>query len=155
MAAVCLGQDFTPPPGPSTDGLVPSFLTPQEHQPNSGVPIVEPVYGPPPYMLLRTVHVKAQYRFTHWLSAFAAYDWSNESYMLLDSPDVNDRFFMYDQRASLGLQTSFLQHFTASVSGGYIFDRFMFEGTSSTATSADRVYLGNGPFAALNLGVRY
>lgn len=107
------------------------------------------------YMLLRTVHVKAQYRITHWLSAFAAYDWSNESYMLLDSPDVNDRFFMYDQRASLGLQTSFLQHFTASVSSGFIFDRYMFEGTSSTATNADRVYLGNGPFAALNLGVRY
>ena len=107
------------------------------------------------YMLLRTIHVKAQYRFTHWLSAFAAYDWSNESYILLDSPDVNDRFYIYDQRVSLGLQTSFLQHFTASVSGGFIFDRYLFEGTSSTSSSADQVYLGSGPFAALNLGVRY
>jgi hypothetical protein len=68
---------------------------------------------------------------------------------------LNDRFFIYDQRASLGLQTSFLQHFTASISSGFIFDRFMFEGTSSTSSSAERVYLGNGPFVALNLGVRY
>ena len=31
------------------------------------------------YMLLRTIHVKAQYRLTGSLRAFAAYDWSNES----------------------------------------------------------------------------
>ncbi len=55
------------------------------------------------YMLLRTVHVKAQYRITDRLRAFAAYDWANESYILLDSPEMNDRFFIYDQRASLGL----------------------------------------------------
>jgi hypothetical protein len=106
------------------------------------------------YMLLRTVHIKSQYRFMPWLSGFAAYDWSNESYILLDSPAADDRFFIYDQRVSLGLQTAFLQHFTASVSSGFIFDRYLFEGTSSTSTS-DRVYLGNGPFAGLNLGARY
>jgi hypothetical protein len=92
---------------------------------------------------------------TDSLKAFAAYDWSNESYSLLDRPDLNDRFFIYDQRASLGLQASFFRNWTASVSGGYIFDRYMFEGTSSTSSSSDRVDLGNGPFAALNLGVRY
>jgi hypothetical protein len=107
------------------------------------------------YMLLRTVHVKSQYRFARWLSGFAAYDWSNESYFLVDSPDSTDRFFIYDQRASLGLQTAFMQHFTASVSTGFIFDRYLFEGTSSTSTSADRVYLGNGPFAGMNLGARW
>ena len=35
------------------------------------------------------------------LRAFAAYDWSNESYILLDSQNANDRFFIYDQRVSL------------------------------------------------------
>ena len=109
------------------------------------------------YMLIRTVHIKAQYRLTDWLRAFAAYDWSNESYILLDSPDPNDRFFIYDQRVSMGLQATLLRQWTASVSGGFVFDRYMFEGTSSNANSstADRVDLGNGPFAAMNLGVRY
>ncbi|MGO9115149.1 MAG: hypothetical protein ACLP9L_38545 [Thermoguttaceae bacterium] len=107
------------------------------------------------YMLIRTIHVKAQYRLTESLRAFAAYDWSNESYSLLDRPDLNDRFFIYDQRVSLGLQTPIYQHWTASVSGGFVFDRYMFEGTSSSSSSSDRVDLGNGPFAALNLGARY
>ena len=107
------------------------------------------------YMLIRTIHLKAQYRLTDNLRAFAAYDWSNESYILLDSPDPNDRFFIYDQRVSLGLQAAFLRQWTASVSGGFVFDRYMFEGTSSNSSSADRVDLGNGPFAALNLGARF
>ena len=106
-------------------------------------------------MLIRTIHVKAQYRLTDCLRAFAAYDWSNESYILLDRPESDDRFFIYDQRASLGLQVTLLRQWTGSVSGGYVFDRYMFQGTSSNASSADRVDLGSGPFAALNLGVRY
>ena len=107
------------------------------------------------YMLLRTVHIKAQYRITEHLRAFAAYDWANESYILLDSPETNDRFFIYDQRASMGLQLSLVKNWTASLSSGFIFDRYMFEGTSSTANSSNRVDLGSGPFVALNLGVRF
>jgi hypothetical protein len=107
------------------------------------------------YMLIRTFHLKAQYRLMDNLRAFAAYDWSNESYSLLDSPDVNDRFFIYDQRVSLGLQTPLWARWTASVSSGLVFDRYMFEGTSSNSSSSDRVDLGTGPFAALNIGARF
>ncbi len=107
------------------------------------------------YMLLRTVHIKAQYRLTGSLRAFAAYDWSNESYSLLDRPELDDRFFIYDQRVSLGIQTPLWERWTASVSSGFVFDRYMFEGTSSTASSADRIDLGNGPFAGLNLNARF
>ena len=88
------------------------------------------------YMLLRTVHAKAQYRLVNWLSAFAAYDWSNESYSLVDRPALNDRFFIYDQRASLGLQTAG-QYLTSSISAGYVFDRFLYEGESLAPSRAD------------------
>jgi hypothetical protein len=107
------------------------------------------------YMLIRTIHIKAQYRVTDRVRAFAAYDWSNEAYSLLDRPELDDRLFIYDQRASLGLQAALAPHWTASVSGGFVFDRYMFEGTSSSSTSSNRVDLGNGPFAALNLGTRF
>jgi hypothetical protein len=107
------------------------------------------------YMLIRTIHLKALYHFTHNLSAFAAYDYSSEAYTLLDRPDLNDRFFMYDQRVSLGLQTSFDRQWTASVAAGFLFDRYSFEGTSFASGGFDRVNLGDGPFASLNLGVRY
>ncbi len=108
------------------------------------------------YMLIRTIHVKAAYRLTTRLSAFAAYDWSNEEYELLDRPEENDRFFTYDQRVSLGLQMMLLRNWTASLSAGYVFDRYSFEGTSLFSSSDfDRVNLGSGPFVSLNLGVRY
>jgi hypothetical protein len=106
-------------------------------------------------MLIHTIHVKAQYRFAEGWHLFAAYDWSNEAYSLLDRPEDNDRFFIYDQRVSLGVQTALFRRWTASISGGYIFDRYLFEGTSFSASGSNRIDLGNGPFASLNLGVRY
>jgi hypothetical protein len=107
------------------------------------------------YMLLRTVHVRATWRFAPQLSAFAAYDYCNEAYTLLDRPEENDRFFMYDQRVSLGLQSAFTRHWTASLSAGYVFSRYAFEGTSSTASGFDRLDFGNGPFVSVTLGARY
>jgi hypothetical protein len=107
------------------------------------------------YMLIHTIHVKAIYRFTDRLRAFAAYDWSNEAYSLLDRPELNDRLFMYDQRVSVGLQATLAPHWTASVAAGFVFNRYSFEGTSFTSGDFDRVNLGDGPFAALNLGVRF
>ena len=81
------------------------------------------------YMLISTIHIKAQRRLTEHLYAYAAYDWSNEAYALLDSPEVNDRFFIYDQRVSLGLQTSLGGGWTAALASGFVFDRYLFEGT--------------------------
>jgi hypothetical protein len=107
------------------------------------------------YMLIHTIHVKLRYRLADRWSVFAAYDWSSEAYTLLDRPEENDRFFLYDQRVSLGLQTSLLRPWTASLSAGYVFDRYMFEGTSFASTSSNRVDLGNGPFTSLSLGVRF
>ena len=107
------------------------------------------------YMLIETVHVKAQYRLTRWLSGFAAYDMSSEAYTLLDRPETNDRFFIYDERVSLGLQTMFAKNWTASLSSGYVFDRYLFEGTSFSTSSSNRVNMGPGPFVSLNVGVRY
>ena len=91
------------------------------------------------YMLIRTVHLKALFRITEGLKAFAAYDWSNEAYSLLDRPDLNDRFFIYDQRVSIGLQASLWKYWTGSISAGYVFDRYMFEGESFTGNSAPTV----------------
>jgi hypothetical protein len=107
------------------------------------------------YMLISTIHLKAEYRFTDRLIAVAAYDWSNEAYSLVDRPEQNDRFFLYDQRVSLGLQVLFFRHWTGTLSAGYVFDRYLFQGTSFSAGSSDRVNLGAGPFVSLGLGGRY
>ncbi len=107
------------------------------------------------YMLIHTIHVKARYRITDWLGTFAAYDWSNETYSLLDRPEEDDRFFIYDQRLSMGLEAKPFHHWTASLSAGYVFDRYLFEGTSFASSGANQVNLGAGPFTALSLGTRF
>ena len=107
------------------------------------------------YMLIRTVHVKSQYRIAERLSAVAAYDWSNEAYSLLDRPDLDDRFFIYDQRVSMGLQLAVATNVTASLSAGYVFDRFMYEGQSFSPNNSNAINLGAGPFTSLNLGARF
>ena len=105
-------------------------------------------------MLIRTIHVKATYRFAQRVCVFAAYDWSNEAYTLLDRPDVNDRFYLYDQRLSMGVQVLVAPGWTASLAAGYDFDRRWFEGTSFSSTGFNHVELGAGPFTSLNLGAR-
>jgi hypothetical protein len=144
-------------------GVAFSYNPSPEFHANIGLPLMvswrptEQLQFQASYMLLRTVHVKATWRFAPRLSAFAAYDYCNEAYSLLDRPDENDRFFMYDQRVSLGLQSAFTRHWTASLSAGYVFSRYAFEGTSSTASSGefDRLDFGNGPFMSVNIGARY
>jgi hypothetical protein len=143
-------------------GVAFSYNPSPEFHANIGLPLMvswrptEQLQFQASYMLLRTVHVKATWRFAPRLSAFAAYDYCNEAYSLLDRPEENDRFFMYDQRVSMGLQSAFTRHWTASLSAGYVFSRYAFEGTSSTSSSEfDRLDFGNGPFLSVNIGARY
>ncbi len=107
------------------------------------------------YMLIHTIHLRARRRLTDRMSLFAAYDFSNEAYSLVDRPEENDRFFLYDQRVSMGLQTALFWRWTATASAGYVFDRYLFEGTSLASSASDRVDLGAGPFMMLNIGARF
>ena len=106
------------------------------------------------YLPIRTIHAKASYRFTPWLSAFVGYDWAAEVYALRDRPDDDDRFFMYDQRAATGLETSLGQFVSIVVQGGYAFDRFSFEGSQWDTTESNRINFGDGPFASLGISLR-
>jgi hypothetical protein len=103
------------------------------------------------YMLLRTARARATYRLAPWLRAYAGYDLENEAYPLADRPDVHDRLFYYDQRASAGLQVPVLKNATLDLSGGYTFDRFYFEGQHFSDATGNRIDVGAGPYLALQL----
>ena len=107
------------------------------------------------YMLISSVRLKAQYRLMEHLRAFAAYDFSNEAYMLLDRPEESDRFFLYDQRVSMGLQARSGGTGRPRSQAGYVFDRYMFEGKSFASNDSGVVNLGAGAFTSLYLGVRF
>jgi hypothetical protein len=107
------------------------------------------------YMLLRTVHARATYRVTRDFRVYAGFDWSNESYLLVDRPSENDRLYYYEKRLTAGVAANLGRHFTVDVSGGYAFDRFYFEGASYSDNHFNRVDVGDGPFAAVKCTLKW
>ncbi len=106
------------------------------------------------YMLIHTIHVKAIYKIADRLNAFAGYDWSNEVYMLRDRIVDSDRFFLYDQRVTLGLDFPMTSWLSAELVGGYAFNRFSFSGSQWDSVGTDRVDIDPGPFVSLGVSVR-
>jgi hypothetical protein len=107
------------------------------------------------YMLVHTIHAKGIYKVTDRVRVFTAYDWASETIALLDLPGPNSQFSINDPRVSTGVQTSLPWHWTALASLGYVFDRYLFDGTSLSRPSVTPADLGNGAFASINIDLRY
>jgi hypothetical protein len=107
------------------------------------------------YMLLRTVHARAICRVYRNVRVYAGFDWSNESYFLADRIDENNRFFYYDKRLSGGVQTFFGRQAMLDISGGYVFDRFYFQGHQYNDKNYDRINVGSGPLLGLRFELRF
>ncbi|MBV9123705.1 MAG: hypothetical protein JO112_10145 [Planctomycetes bacterium] len=107
------------------------------------------------YMLLRTVHARATYRLLPRWRVYTAFDWSNESYYLAERPSQDDRFFYYDKRLTSGVQWILARQASLDFFGGYVFDRFYFEGRSYSDRNFNRMDVGNGPFVGMRLDVRF
>ena len=127
-----------------------------------GFPFASVVYRPVDdltlqlsYALVRTVHAKATYRLWPGLCLYGAFDWGNESYFLAERLDERDRFFYYDTRASAGVQWRLARGWSLDLAGGYVFDRFYFEGISFSDRNHNRVDVGDGPFVSLRLGCKF
>jgi hypothetical protein len=139
------------------------FYAPSEwFQATIGIPFAMVNYRPTEdlsfqvsYMLVRTVHARATYRLAPRLRLYAAFDWGNESYFLAARPDERDRFFYYDTQVSAGVQWWLAKQVSLDLSGGYVFDRFYFEGHNYNDRNFNRVDVGDGPFASLRVGVHF
>jgi hypothetical protein len=107
------------------------------------------------YMLVRNVHARATYRICNWLRVHVGYDWSNESYFLADRQSVNDRLFYYDMRASGGFLFPITRNFAIDLVGGYVFNRFYFEGAQFADKNAGELDVGNGPYLAIQGRLRW
>ncbi len=107
------------------------------------------------YVPVRNVHARATYRICEPLSAYVAFDWNSEAYYLTDRPDDRDRFYEYDKRLTLGLQTDLTNRWSIGVAGGYVFDRFFFEGENYSDRKFGQVDIGNGGFGELRVQYRF
>jgi hypothetical protein len=107
------------------------------------------------YALLTTFHTRVTYRVAPQFKVFGAFDINNESYLLFDRPNIQDRFYYFDMRLTGGLQYELSRRAFLELSGGYAFDRHYFEGHSITQTGFDRVDVGAGPFVGLQVHVNF
>jgi hypothetical protein len=108
------------------------------------------------YALLTNIHTRATYLALRPLRLYAGFDWSNESYFLVNRPEDRDRFFYFDQSVTLGLQLP-VRSFNAvfDLSGGYSFDRYYFEGRTINHQNFNRINVGDAPFVALRAAIRF
>jgi hypothetical protein len=107
------------------------------------------------YMLLRTIHARANYRLGPTMRAYIGFDWSNESYFLAERTDNNDRFYYLDMRLTTGMQFLLPRHILLDVSGGYVFERSYFQAHSSNQSNFDRLDVNPGPLIGLRAGIRF
>jgi hypothetical protein len=107
------------------------------------------------YMLLRTVHAQVSYRLLPGVRLHGGFDWENESYFLADRVNVNDRLFYYDMRLSGGVLFNLSKSFTIDLTGGYVFDRFYFEGAQYADKNTNELDVGAGPYIALRGTLRW
>lgn len=106
------------------------------------------------YMLIHTINVKASYRLADWLKIVGGYASADDIYSLYDRQSNKDRFFLYNQRVSLGLESSLTKCATIELTGGYAFDRYSYVGRQWDSVQYDRVDIANGPFLMLNGSLR-
>jgi hypothetical protein len=106
------------------------------------------------YMPIRTIKAGCSYRLTEEMKIVGGYSWSNEVYMLADRADNSDRFFLYDQRVKLGLESGLGRWVTVELAGGYAFDRYSYSGEQWDSHEYDRVDMASGPFLTLGASMR-
>jgi hypothetical protein len=106
------------------------------------------------YMLIHTIRARATYKIAEHVNVFGGYDWSNEVYMLRDRVNESDRFFLYDQRVTLGVECPVTSWLTAELTGGYAFNRYSFSGSQWDSVGTDRVDVNPGPFMSLGVSLR-
>ena len=106
------------------------------------------------YMPIHTISAKASYRFCDKLRLVGGYTCTNEAYSLYDRTDNNDRFFLFDQRVSLGLESPICKWVTVDLTAGYAFDRYSYTGQQWDSAQYDRVDISDGPFIMLSLQLR-
>ena len=107
------------------------------------------------YRFPRTVAAEVAYTPRPDVRIHAGFDWSNQRYFRHDRQDTEDRLWYDEKRVSLGVRWDITRHVFLDVSGGYAFDRMWFEGETYEDRSFNRINVSDGPFAGVQLGIRF
>jgi hypothetical protein len=106
------------------------------------------------YMPLITVNAMATYKLADRVSLYGGFQSLQETYLLADRENTNDRFMGFEKRLLTGVRWELFRHATLDVSGGYAFDRYFGVGQNQIGGNlSDQVNVDPGAF--LSASVRY
>ncbi len=103
------------------------------------------------YLPLATINANVRYLATDALSFYEAFQSQSESYFLNHRVDLNERFYAYDQRLTLGTRRMLGRHWALDASAAYVFNRSYYLAQSFTAHRLDSVNVENGLAASIRL----
>jgi hypothetical protein len=98
------------------------------------------------YFPVTNVRAKVTYRPRRWLGVYAGLDSRHDAFFRSGRASDDDRFYVYEMRAALGVSAHVGRHASVDLSGGWSFDRYMFEGEGWTDRDLDRIDI-EGAFA--------
>lgn len=90
------------------------------------------------YFPMRTFHARAMYAIFRPLRILFGFDSDHDTYYLAGRGDVNDQLFYYEKRVTGGMRFD-LRHVGIELIGGYVWDRFYFEGEGWSDRRENRI----------------
>ncbi len=96
------------------------------------------------YTPLVNVNAIARRRLGEQLSAIAFYRTDTEIYFLADRVRDDERFYVFNQRAAVGIERVLTRGFALELTANYLFDRKLFQGTNFTSGRTDVVNFDPG-----------
>ena len=103
------------------------------------------------YFPLVNGNVEARRRLGEDWSLVAFYRTDTQIYFLADRLLNDERFYVFDQRAAVGLERTLGSGFTIEAMASWLFDRELFQGTNFTSGRIDVVEFDPGPGLSLQL----
>lgn len=107
------------------------------------------------YSFPRTVRARLGFRLAPSVELSAGFDWENQRFFRRDRPEVRDRLWYDEKRLTVRVRWEIGNSVYLEASGGYAFDRFFFEGETYEDRDFNRLNVSDGPFLAVQLGVRF
>lgn len=82
---------------------------------------------------------------------YARYEIVNETYWLAERTNSDDRLYLFDQRAALGIDRKLPAGFLLDMSAAYVFDRSIFQAESFSGSRTDVLHIAPGAGLSLML----
>jgi hypothetical protein len=108
------------------------------------------------YLPVLNVNAKATYLWTEVVSFYGGYESFQETYLLADRTDDDDRFVGFEQRLIGGVRWNVWSKGTLDLHAGYAFDRYFGTGQNQIGGGLeDELDLPSGAFVGGNLSLRF